>query len=90
MRVLGCLLVLLLLFACGQRTKHDVLQKADGVETKQQLADALGAPDDRSKFGPLETWTYEASDGIVTFLITGDSVSLQATRNHDLRSAPPE
>ena len=89
MRVLACLFVLILLVACGQRTKHDVLQKADGVETKQELADALGAPDDRSKLGPLETWTYEASDGVVTFLITGDAVTLQATHDRVPPAAPP-
>jgi len=38
-------------------------------------AGVLGA----SKLGPIETWTYHAKDGEVTFLITGDVVRLQAT-----------
>lgn len=38
-----------------------------------------GIPDDIRKFGPLEKWTYNASDGSVIFIITGDSVAMQAT-----------
>jgi hypothetical protein len=65
--------------ACAPETKHDLLEKAKSVETKADLEEALGAPDDRHKLGPIETWTYEASDGRVTFLITGENVTLQAT-----------
>jgi len=67
------------LAACGPPTKHQILSKAESVQTKAELEAALGAPDDRNKMGPLETWTYEARDGRVTFLITGDMVRLQAT-----------
>jgi len=64
---------------CGPPTKHELLKKAEGAETKQALEAALGAPDDVSKLGPLETWKYEAKDGEVTFVITGDHVTFQAT-----------
>lgn len=69
----------LLALACGPRTKHDILARVDKVGTKTELEDALGAPAERNKLGPIETWTYEASDGSVTFVITGESVALQAT-----------
>ena len=64
--------------AGGPPTKHDILKKAEQIETKQALEAALGAPDDVSKLGPVETWTYRAKDGEVTFLITGDHVTFQA------------
>jgi len=66
------------LLACSE-SKHDILQNAESAETKQQLEAALGAPDDVSKLGPIETWTYEASDGSVEFLITGNTVALKTT-----------
>jgi hypothetical protein len=69
----------LLAAGCGRGTKHDLLKKTESIETKAALEHALGAPDDRQKLGPIETWTYVASDGKVTFLITGDHVALQAT-----------
>ncbi len=70
---------LLTLAACGEPTKQELVDRARQAETRQQLEDALGNPDDLSKMGPVETWTYTASDGSVTFIITGDSVALQAT-----------
>lgn len=72
------LLSLALGLACG-RSKHELLEAAEGAKTRAQLEDALGDPDDRHKLGPVETWTYEASDGSVTFLITGDAVALKTT-----------
>lgn len=66
---------------CGPPTKHDLLTKAEGIETKQELEAALGAPDDRSKLGPIETWKYLASDGEVVFLIAGDRVRFQTAGN---------
>ena len=56
-----------------------LLTRAEKVKTKTELERALGAPDERDKLGPLEVWTYDVSDGNVTFLITGDDVTLQAT-----------
>ncbi len=73
----------LLLAGCGDK-KHDILSKAEGAETKAQLEAALGPPSERDKLGPLETWTYRARDGEVTFLITGDRVRLKATTDPDL------
>jgi hypothetical protein len=63
--------------ACGPPTKHQILKKAEGAETRQDLEARLGAPDDRSKLGPVETWKYVAKDGEVTFLIAGDRVRFE-------------
>jgi len=72
--------VMILGVACGGgNTKHDLLSRAENVETRAQLEKALGPPDDRSKLGPVETWTYHASDGDVVFLITGDKVRIKST-----------
>lgn len=50
----------------------------DGVSSPV-LERALGKPTDLSKIGPLETWTYRASNGTVVFVVVGDTVTLQAT-----------
>jgi hypothetical protein len=71
--------LVLALAGCGPDTKHEILEKAENVETKADLEAALGAPDDRDKVGPIETWTYEVSDGEVTFVITGETVRMQTT-----------
>jgi hypothetical protein len=68
-----------LVAGCQETTKDDILERSAGVKTTVELREAIGAPTDRDKLGPLETWTYEASDGSVTFLITGDTVQLQTT-----------
>ena len=65
------------LAAC-EPSKEDLLTKAEAVATKAQLRDALGQPDDIQKLGPIETWTYRAKNGEVTFLIAGDVVTLKA------------
>ena len=80
--------ILLLALACGRHTKHDLLKKTELVTTKGELEALLGAPDDRNKLGPIEMWTYEASDGKVTYLIAGDTVQLQATSDRDPEPAP--
>jgi hypothetical protein len=84
-RVIAALVIALLAIACGPKTKHDILSRAEKVETKSELERALGAPDEQDKLGPLEVWTYDASDGSVTFLITGDRVTLQATGEKEPR-----
>ena len=71
-------LAALALAACSPDSKHDMLSKTEDVRTKAELEAALGAPHDRDKVGPIETWTYRARDGEVTFLITGDTVRLKA------------
>lgn len=78
-RILLAGLLALSLAACGEPTKEDILKKADKVATKQALEKALGKPDDIAKLGPVEKWTYKASNGQVVFLITGDSVAFEAT-----------
>jgi hypothetical protein len=71
-----------LLVGCG-RSKEDLVQRARGVETRAELEGALGKPSDISKLGPVEQWTYKASNGTVVFLIVGDRVTLQATARPD-------
>ena len=70
-------LLALPLAACGEPPHQDILAKAENVSTKSELVDALGDPTKVTKVGPLETWTYEASNGEVTFVITGDNVALK-------------
>lgn len=70
--------VLGLLSACGRRTKEELLQRARDVATRSELESALGRPDSIEKLGPVEVWTYRASNGELVFLIVGESVTLQA------------
>ena len=79
LRACLCGLALILLTACGGRTKEDIIQKARDVSTRADLERALGKPTDIAKLGPMERWTYKASNGEVVFLIIGDTVTLQAT-----------
>jgi hypothetical protein len=67
-----------LLVGCG-RSKEDLIEKSRGVSTRPELERALGRPGDISKLGPVEQWTYTASNGTVVFLIVADRVTLQAT-----------
>ena len=71
--------VLFVVAACGEPSKGDILKKAEGVSEKARLEEILGRPDDVSKLGPIEQWTYKASDGTVVFIITGEEVTMQAT-----------
>jgi hypothetical protein len=73
-----CTLALLLLTACGGRTKEDIIEKARSVSTRSDLEKALGKSSDIAKLGPIERWTYKASNGEVVFLIVGEAVTLQA------------
>jgi hypothetical protein len=65
------------------RSKEDLVQKSRGVGTRAELERALGKPTDISKLGPVEQWTYQASNGTVVFLIVGDKVTMQATGSPD-------
>ena len=71
------LLATALLIGCS-RTKEDIVEKARSASTRAELERALGKPSDITKLGPVEQWTYEASNGRVVFLIVGDTVTLQA------------
>ncbi len=71
------------LSGCFGDSKADILKKAEGADTTAQLESALGKPDEVDKLGPLEQWTYEASDGKVVFAIVGGKVTLEATADKD-------
>lgn len=73
-----CTVALLLFTACGERTKEDIIEKARNVSTRNDLEKALGKPGDIAKLGPIERWTYKASNGAVVFVIVGEQVTLQA------------
>ena len=70
--------MLLVLAACGKPTKEELVRKSENVKTKAELEAVLGRADDITKVGPLETWRYKGSNGDVLFIITGDTVQLQA------------
>jgi hypothetical protein len=74
----AALLVGLTVVGCGSRTKEAIVEKARSVSTRAELEKTLGRPDDVTKLGPVETWTYKASNGQVVFLIVGETVTLQA------------
>lgn len=65
------------------RSKEDLVEKSRNVSTRAELEQALGKPSDISKIGPVEQWTYKASNGTVVFLIVGDKVTLQTTGSPD-------
>ena len=60
------------------RSKEDLVEKSRNASTRVELEQALGKPSDISKIGPVEQWTYKASNGTVVFLIVADKVTLQA------------
>ena len=71
-------LALLLLAGCS-RSKEDIVGKARAAKSRSDLERVLGKPDDIAKLGPVERWTYKASNGEVVFVVVGDTVTLQAT-----------
>ncbi|SDH85233.1 hypothetical protein [Roseospirillum parvum] len=73
-RSLALIPVLALGLAACKDTTKDILDKAEGASTKAELEAALGDPDSLERFGPAEKWTYDASNGTVTFPIAGDMV----------------
>ena len=75
----ACLVLLFALAACGDPSKASIIEKARGIETRQQLESTLGKPAEVNKLGPIESWTYKASDGTVTFVVTGDKVVMDMT-----------
>jgi hypothetical protein len=75
---LAMIALALLVTACGPSSKEDMVAKAREVKTRAQLERALGKPDDVSKLGPLEKWTYKARNGQVVFVLVGDVVTLEA------------
>ena len=75
----SCLLLTFVLVGCGPSTKEDIVLKAKDAKTRSALEKALGKPDDISKLGPVEKWTYKAKNGKVTFILMGDAVTLEKT-----------
>jgi len=73
-----CVLVILALLGCGAPNKEDIIAKAREAKTRSALEKALGKPDDVSKLGPVEKWTYKAKNGQVTFVLVGDTVTIEA------------
>ncbi len=79
-KCLGALLIAApLLTGCFEDSKAEILAKAENVSDKAGLTKALGDPDNIDKVGPLETWTYKASNGTVDFVIAGSTVTLRKT-----------
>jgi len=76
-------LVAVLLAGCGKPSKEDLVRKAEGITQKADLEKKLGKPDDIAKLGPMERWTYRASNGELIFVIVGSAVTLQATGSSD-------
>jgi len=72
------LILLFSLAACGDPTLADIVKKSEKVETRADLERALGKPQQMTKLGPIETWTYKAKDGEISFLVTGDKVQASA------------
>ena len=72
---------LLLLAACFAPSKADLIKKAEGAATRAELESRLGEPSEVSKLDPLEKWIYVASDGAVTFVLTGDTVTFEMTED---------
>lgn len=71
-------LAVALLVGCGDPTVADIVQKSEKIGSKAELEKVLGRPHEISKVGPVETWTYKARDGQVSFLIAGDRVTMSA------------
>jgi hypothetical protein len=78
-RNLLALACVLLVAACFAPSKADLLKKAKGVGSRAELEAALGEPSEVSKIGPIEKWTYVASDGTVVFVLAGDTITFEAT-----------
>ncbi|HEY9549923.1 MAG TPA: hypothetical protein VIR45_10515 [Kiloniellaceae bacterium] len=78
-RSLAALAGLLLLAGCLAPSKADLIKKAEGASSRGELEAALGEPSEVSKLGPIEKWTYVASDGAVVFVLAGDMVTFEAT-----------
>jgi len=74
------------LTACGPPSKEDMLAKAKDAKTRAQLESALGKPDDVSKLGPVEKWTYKARNGQVVFLLVGETVTIEAAGPSDKKN----
>jgi hypothetical protein len=76
----GTLAMLMLAAGCDSSpTKAEILKKAAGIKTREELEKVLGQPNNLDKLGPFERWTYNAKDGTVVFTIVGDRVTITET-----------
>ena len=75
--------MLMTLSGCGNGSKQDIMTKASGASSKEDLQSKLGKPDKFESFGLGERWTYKASDGDVNFNIVGGKVVLSDTITPD-------
>ncbi|HKZ08949.1 MAG TPA: hypothetical protein VJU81_26000 [Methylomirabilota bacterium] len=75
---LAIAVILCALAGCGPSSKEDMLAKTRGITTRAELEKALGKPSDIVKLGPMEKWTYKASNGEIIYVIIGDAVTLEA------------
>jgi hypothetical protein len=83
LKIVAACTLALLLTGCFGESKADILNKAKGATTTEQLEAALGKPDEVDKIGPLEKWSYDANDGRVVFAIVAGNVTLEATTSKD-------
>ena len=74
-----CLTVVAVAIVACDNRKEDILKKSENAKTREQLRAVIGDPDDVSKVGPIETWTYRTSNGSVTFTLAGNTVMLKTT-----------
>ena len=84
--IVCCGLTAVLLAGCGPSTKEDIVAKARDAKTRAALEQALGKPDDIGKLGPIEKWTYKAKNGKVTFILMGDTVTIEKTGDADKKN----
>lgn len=73
-----CAVTALVLAGCGPSSKEDIVAKARDVKTRAALEKTLGKPDEISKVGPVEKWTYRAKNGRVVFVLVGETVTIEA------------
>jgi hypothetical protein len=71
--------LMLAVAACGKPTKEAMLQKVGDPKKKAEVVALLGQPDEIGKLGPIEMWTYRASNGSVVFTMLADNVTLIAS-----------
>ena len=67
------------LAACDDPTKEHILKKSEGAHNRESPEAALGRPDDISKTGSRERWTYDAANGTGILVLAGDLVTMSST-----------
>jgi hypothetical protein len=84
-KVFTAILLGLMIFglAACEKSSTDILDKAKGISSAEALKEAIGDPDKIDKVGPVANWTYQTSDGEVTFTIVGDNVTVSTAKSKD-------